>query len=100
MLLKNNEAEDKYFISLKGEIDQHNCQKLRDHLDNIILKSNKTKIVFDFSDVSFMDSTGIGIILGRYKKFKNTKEFYIENANPTVDKILKLSGIYSIIPQI
>ena len=100
MLLKNREADDKYFISLKGEIDQHSSQKLRDHMDDIILKSNKDKIVFDFSDVSFMDSTGIGIILGRYKKYKNTKEFYIVNVNPTVDKILKLSGIYTIIPKI
>ena len=48
-----------------------------------------------------MDSTGIGVLVGRYKKFCNKPvAFFIKEPNATVDKILRLSGIYSIMPKI
>jgi len=101
MQIKNKVTEDKFVISLCGEIDQHSSQRVKEHLDEIIEKSAKNKILFDFGGISFMDSTGIGIILGRYKKFKPFgKVFFITNANATVDKIMKLSGIYEIMPRI
>ena len=58
-------------------------------------------IIFDFSKTSFMDSTGIGVLLGRYKKLKKYgKQSYVTNANFSINKILQISGIYEIMPKI
>ena len=53
------------------------------------------------TDLDFMDSTGIGVLIGRYKKLKGTNTpIYIKNTNSHVEKIFKMSGIYEIMPKI
>ena len=57
--------------------------------------------MFDLGNVSFMDSTGIGFLIGRYKKLMRYGiPMYITNPNLTADKILSLSGVYTLIPKI
>lgn len=59
------------------------------------------RAVFDLKDVSFMDSTGIGFLIGRYKKLRRYGiSMYITRPNLTADKILSLSGVYTLIPKI
>jgi len=51
--------------------------------------------------LTFMDSTGIGVLIGRYKKLKNMKiPTYIENPSFSVDKVFSVSGIYNLIPKL
>ena len=71
-------------------------------LDKILEKlSPMSEVIFDFKNVGFMDSTGIGVIVGRYKKYRpNFLTFVIKNPNKTVDRILKMTGIYSLIPKL
>lgn len=88
------------YIGLVGELDEHTAVKTKTDLDNILESANR-RIVFDFSGLDFMDSTGVGVLIGRYKKYKpENYSFFLSGANPTLEKVLKLSGIYSIMPKL
>ena len=89
-------------VSLFGELDECSAPKVRANLDNILSNLEPmSEVVFDLKNLSFMDSTGIGVIVGRYKKYRpNFISFVIKNPNKTVDRILKMTGIYSLIPRL
>ena len=85
-------------FKLSEDIDDNQTDKLRRKIDNEITRFLPRKIIFDFSNVSFMDSAGIGMIIGRYKLLSmlgGTLE--IKNVSPSVERILKMSGILKII---
>lgn len=87
-------------IYLSGELDEHTSTYTRNLMDGIIsvLKFNM-QVILDLTNLTFMDSTGIGVLLGRYKKFdKNGISFAVKNPSVHIDKILRMTGIYSIIP--
>lgn len=88
-------------INLSGEMDECSAQDAREKCDRLIDdNANAEKIVIDLSEVAFMDSTGIGFLIGRYKKASRLSlPLYIEKPNFAADKILNLSGIYSLIPK-
>ncbi len=87
-------------VSLVGELDENSAASIRSSLD-VNISAGTNRVILDFSRLIFMDSTGIGVLVGRYKKFRNKPvAFFIEEPNSTVDKILKLSGIYTIMPKI
>ncbi|MDE5617882.1 MAG: STAS domain-containing protein, partial [Clostridia bacterium] len=82
-------------IDLEGEIDESCAPQLRNDLDSKINLTGKN-VVFDFKRVSFMDSTGIGVLLGRYKKLKSMgKNVYIAHPHNHIDKIMSMSGMYT-----
>ena len=85
-------------ISITEEIDHYWADKLRRRIDNEITRYMPRKTIFDFNRVTFMDSAGIGMIIGRYKMMKLIGgELEIRNANESVDKILEMSGIKKIV---
>ena len=85
-------------LKLMGELDHHNAEKMRKKLDKEILSGGAETIIFDLSGLTFMDSSGIGVLLGRQKLFA-TNTRYITGANETIYKLLKISGIYSLMPK-
>ncbi len=86
---------------LVGELDEHSAEFVRRKLDNAMSDGNYSAIVFDLARLSFMDSTGIGVIIGRYKTARKlNKNVYVKNPSATVDKIFKMSGLYEIITKI
>lgn len=86
---------------LVGELDEHEAEKARRIMDDALLTNNYTAIIFDLSRLSFMDSTGIGVVIGRYKLArKQCKKTYVRNPSATVDKIFRMSGLYEIISKI
>jgi anti-anti-sigma factor len=88
-------------VKLIGELDEASATKLRYDLDKLIEGGKCYEVIFDFKDVAFMDSTGIGIILGRYKKLsKSGIDMYISNTSPQVEKVFTTSGIYGIIKKV
>lgn len=92
---------DILYIYLNGELDESTSDYTRKSIDKSILESKCNKVIFDFQYLSFMDSTGIGVILGRYKLMKNLNmAIGIANCSGQIDKVLKMSGIYSIIQKI
>lgn len=91
--------EDKLLIlKITEEIDDHNASKIRRIADNEIQRYMPKKVVFDFDDVSFMDSAGIGLIIGRYK-FANMLggKLEIANLSNSIQKIFEMSGILKLI---
>ena len=92
--------EDKLLVfKITDEIDDCNVQKIRRKADYEIERYMPKKVIFDFDSVTFMDSSGIGLLIGRYK-FTNMLGGKLEVANLTqnVKKIFEMSGILKLIP--
>ena len=89
------------YINLSGEMDECSAQSARTKCDKLIEEHlNARKIIINLADVAFMDSTGIGFLIGRYKKAAAMAiPLYVQKPNFAADKILNLSGIYSLIPK-
>ena len=80
-------------IWIYGEIDHHSAGAVREEIDRNIFFYRPKKVVFDLSEIGFMDSSGLGLILGRYTKVKDLGgEMGIENPSEEILKILRLAG--------
>lgn len=92
--------EDKLLVfEITEEIDQHTTEKIRRKMDNEITRYMPKRILFDFDQVTFMDSAGIGMLIGRYKTIKmfgGTAE--LTNVKPSIKKIFEMCGLLKIIP--
>jgi stage II sporulation protein AA (anti-sigma F factor antagonist) len=89
------------YAAISGELDECAAKETRETLDEKIDAGGINKVVFDMSGISFMDSTGIGVIIGRFKKLKALGiPLLIANPSKAVDKILNLSGIYHYMPKV
>lgn len=89
------------YLNLSGEMDECSSREARAMCDKLIEDNiSANKIIINLAEVAFMDSTGIGFLIGRYKKaVKINVPLYIQKPNFAADKILNLSGIYSLIPK-
>lgn len=86
---------------LIGELDEHSAEFVRRRLDAAIAENNFDAVVLDLARLSFMDSTGIGVVIGRYKLIRKLgRSVYVRNPSTTVDKIFAMSGLYEIISKI
>lgn len=93
--------QDTLYLSLCGELDEHSAGYVREVLDNQMLNTVCKQVILDLSELDFMDSTGIGVIIGRYKKMKERNiPIFISNPSTHIDKILKMTAIYEIMPKI
>ena len=80
-------------------MDECCVQKIRRRIDNEIQRYMPKEVIFDFSNVSFMDSAGIGLIIGRYKLINMIGgELKIANVNTQIQKIFEMSGLLRLIP--
>jgi stage II sporulation protein AA (anti-sigma F factor antagonist) len=84
-------------VSMNAELDHHLAEEMRDVVDEIIEKRDVRDIVFDFSRITFMDSAGIGLIMGRFKKLQGNGGIYVAGTNEAIDRILLISGLHKII---
>ena len=101
MEIKYLKKSDTLTFYVYGELDECSASHAKEILDNVIVNNlNSKRVVFDLSGLSFMDSTGIGLLIGRYKKLKNYNlESYISGATATTEKVIELAGLYSIMPK-
>lgn len=82
-----------------GELDQHSAVTVRRELDKVLKKSGVTNLVLDFSDLTFMDSSGIGVIIGRYKIVKSIGgDVILVYSSSNIDRMLTASGLKKIMP--
>lgn len=82
-----------------GDIDHHSCEEIRARLENEINSKNPKYIVFDMENVGFMDSSGIGVIIGRYKMLlNNSGKAAMINVKPQVKRLCEICGLQKIIP--
>ena len=99
MKIHFSKKENILSIAMEGEIDHHSAAELRTRIDDYIKGSNTKYIVMNFSKVGFMDSSGIGMVMGRYKNIKRVGgELCIISVNNAVKRILDMSGIASVVP--
>ena len=80
-------------VRVLGEIDHHSALNLRQGIDGLIAEKRPERLILDLSRVDFMDSSGLGLILGRYAEVKKIGgDMVVINPNKNVMKILKLAG--------
>lgn len=85
-------------VKLNGELDQSCAPEIREKIDKEISSHNINNLIMDFYGVSFMDSSGIGMLLGRYKLIKaRGGKMLIIRTRPQVDKVIELAGLKKII---
>ena len=79
---------------LKGELDHHTAAEMRTEIDNALELNMPELLVLDFSGISFMDSSGIGLVMGRYRNLvRRGAKLHISGASPQIYKVMKLAGL-------
>lgn len=92
--MRYNYENGKLEIFLDGEIDIKSCKVLRGVIDGYIMKYQPEELILDLTDVNFMDSSGIGLIIGRYNlvRLLDTK-MTVANASENIKRIIELSNV-------
>lgn len=86
-------------VSIQKEVDHHLARKIRKEVDYLIDRGNIKYLILDFQGVHFMDSSGVGMIMGRYKKLQFFGgELRISGVHPEVERIFSMSGLYRLGP--
>ena len=102
MKFESRRAGENLYIYLDGELDEHSVAAVRSETDRLIDEhAGAARAIFNLAGVQFMDSTGIGFLIGRYKKIKKYgMGMYLATPNASADKVLTISGVYSLMPKI
>lgn len=86
-------------IHLPKELDHHNCRNLKYETDLLLAENYVSRIIFDFTNTEFMDSSGIGILLNRYKQMAGSGgSVAIYGAGTQVGRILHVGGLAKLMP--
>lgn len=89
---------DTLTLFLSGEIDHHSAKEIREEVDLQLTSAKPQVLVLDFKDVSFMDSSGIGLIMGRYRLVSTYGgRVIISNVSSYLKRVMRLAGIDSIV---
>ncbi|MBO4980149.1 MAG: anti-sigma factor antagonist [Clostridia bacterium] len=81
-------------VTLKGEIDHHSAVKMRSGIDKLLEESRPSTLILDLGSIEFMDSSGLGLIMGRYKKMNELGgELIVCNPSDSILKIFRLAGL-------
>jgi stage II sporulation protein AA (anti-sigma F factor antagonist) len=90
--------KDVLCIRLSGELDHHTAEDLRTKASSLIEEHSIKHIVLNLEALSFMDSSGLGVILGRYKQIKQKHgEMVVCAISPPVKRLFEMSGLFKII---
>lgn len=93
LTITTNPAPERYLIKVSGEVDISNADKLRDAI-NLALEQPTEAVELDFADVSYIDSTGIGVLVGAaHHAQEHGKRFGAVNAQPGVMRVAQLLGV-------
>ncbi|HET7616323.1 MAG TPA: anti-sigma F factor antagonist [Bacillales bacterium] len=85
-------------IRLQGELDHHTSGQLREQVETTMDDNRVKHIVLNLEQLKFMDSSGLGVILGRYKRIKNVGgEMIVCAISPSVKRLFEMSGMFKII---
>ncbi len=83
---------------MAGELDHHSAEEVRNKIDNEMDVQGLKNLILDFAGVNFMDSSGIGVVIGRYKKLSLKKgRVSVINVNNNIKRVFELSGMVKII---
>lgn len=100
-MIKHTARGDTMTVVLEGELDHHSAQSVRAELESLIASPHVRHLVLDLGMLSFMDSSGIGVVLGRYKTLaKRGGSVAVRSPNAHVDRIFAMSGLYQIVDKL
>ena len=99
MKTQSDYSKDTLYVKLNGDIDHHSAKYIREEIDRELYKYQPTTMIMDLSNVDFMDSSGLGLILGRYTKI-NMLGGVLKVANPSerIEELLIMAGTDKLIP--
>ncbi len=81
-------------VYFTGEIDHHSAKKMREDIDSCAQHNEPRVLILDFGGVEFMDSSGIGIVLGRYRLMQELGgELRLQNMPSHIRKVMRVAGI-------
>jgi len=90
--------ERNLIVKIEGEVDHHTSVEIREKVDREYQRKRAHNIIFDFSNIEFMDSSGIGVLMGRYRNVMILGgNVVLCCVGAQVDRVLSISGIYKII---
>ena len=99
MELKFKRKNKTLIIQIAGEIDHHTSTELRRQTESALEQMGGRNIIFGFQEVTFMDSSGIGVMIGRYKQIRSLGgRIAIACPNEKIEEIIRLSGLSQILP--
>lgn len=88
----------KLSVSLSGELDHHSADKVRIMLDTMLHDITVRELTLDLSGVTFMDSAGLGVVLGRYKTIHlRGGRVIVTCVSASIDRIFRMSGLYTLV---
>ena len=98
MNIKFSNRGSTLIVLFTGELDHHFAEYARNKIEGELLKATTRNVVFDFSGLSFMDSSGVGVIVGRYSNIRKLGgKVAIVCINQKICRILEMSGILKLI---
>lgn len=99
MKINFNEKDKLLNLEIDEEIDHHTTENLRRVADYEIQRRNPKRVILDFNNVFFMDSAGIGMVIGRYKTASMVgSKLEMKNVKENIKKIFEMTGVLKIIP--
>ena len=100
-MLRSYRKQDALVVALDGELDHFCAQSIRRQLDEMLADPSVRYLVLDFDKLTFMDSSGIGVILGRYRILRDRGgKMAVCHMNPHIARIFHMSGMDRIIPEL
>ena len=91
-------ARQALIVRLTGELDHHSAQTVKATLEEAIERGDVNHIILSLKDLTFMDSSGLGVILGRYKQISNRGgKMVVCDVNQAVYRLFELSGLFKIL---
>jgi stage II sporulation protein AA (anti-sigma F factor antagonist) len=91
---------DVLFLRMPGEIDHHSSREIREITEAYLQNTAVYRLVFDFADTTFMDSSGVGMMMGRYKRMRERGGgVWIWHTGYQIRRILRIAGMEQLIPE-
>ena len=98
MQMKAYSSEGNLVVKLEGEIDHHSVADIRDELDRMIYENKPQTMILELSGIDFMDSSGLGLVLGRYRRLSERgARMFIKNPGTRTERILAMAGVDKLI---
>ncbi len=98
MEIRNARKGQRVVVRLSGELDHHSATQVRDALDALLLDVTVREMQLDMTAVSFMDSAGLGVVLGRYRTLAaRGGKMILSGVRTPIDRIFRMSGLYALV---
>lgn len=86
---------------LTGELDHSAAAIVREELDALITETGAKRLILDLSGLSFMDSSGVGLIIGRYKRMaRRGGSVAVSGSNARIDSLFNMAGLYQLVEKL